>query len=272
METAKALLEDAGVTKGSFTIEYNSARSYERDIAEYAKSVWKELGFTVQTSGKNDRYLSGFITGSTSLTTGTARVIGMDFQCITPDAYSMLMGFSTQYSGGAVDLSQEEITFTSGNIKMCIRDRTYRAWVQVSDQGALGGDSCVKVRNIKKEFFTGLGTFKKRDAVLYFGGWGESYDLQWEDNNTLLVNGKKYNIPNFLLENRFDKMCIRDRNSSKKQVAAICQRNMSKRQKQHAVRLAVIHMNHVKSASEGNRAHALVVLKKADESLIVRKT
>ena len=116
METAKALLKEAGVTKGSFTIEYNSTRSYERDIAEYAKSVWKELGFTVQTSGKNDRYLSGFITGSTPLTTGTARVIGMDFQCITPDAYGMLMGFSTQYSGGAVDLSQEEVTFTTGNI------------------------------------------------------------------------------------------------------------------------------------------------------------
>lgn len=112
IEAAKALLAEAGVKKGSFTIEYNKERSYERDIAEYCKSVWKELGFTVKTDGKTALYMSKIVSGKT-LTTGTNRIVGMDFQCTTSDAYSMLVGFSTKYNGSAVDLSVDEITYTS---------------------------------------------------------------------------------------------------------------------------------------------------------------
>ena len=115
METAKALLKEAGVSKGSFTIEYNRDREYERDIAEYAKTVWKELGFTVKADGKNARYIAGVLNAGT-LSSKTPRVVGMDFQCTTPDAYGMLVSFSTRYGGGKVDLSESEVTFTTGNI------------------------------------------------------------------------------------------------------------------------------------------------------------
>ncbi len=144
--------------------------------------------------------VSSVITMGTSIRKKVFRFI----TCIPAGAFLILIGFITLLAAVFGIIGKTEINSLTES-----PEETYIAWVQVSDQGALGGDSCVKVRNIKKEFFTGLGTFKKRDAVLYFGGWGESYDLQWEDNNTLLVNGKKYNIPNFLLENRFDKLFIR---------------------------------------------------------------
>ena len=114
LETAKALLAEAGVSKGSFTLEYNRERTYERDIAEYAKTVWKELGFTVKTEGKTARYIAA-LSDSDAFATGTNRVVGMDFQCVTPDAYGMLVAFSTTYSGGKVDLSQEDVVFTTGH-------------------------------------------------------------------------------------------------------------------------------------------------------------
>lgn len=115
MEAAKALLSDAGVKKGSITLEYNKDRAYERDIAEYCKSVWKELGFTVKTEGKTSLYMTKLVSGKT-LTTGTNRIVGMDFQCVTPDAYGMLVGFSTKYSGAAVDLSVDELTYTTTSL------------------------------------------------------------------------------------------------------------------------------------------------------------
>lgn len=115
MEAAKALLSDAGVKKGSITLEYNKDRAYERDIAEYCKSVWKELGFTVKTEGKTSLYMTKLVSGKT-LTTGTNRIVGMDFQCVTPDAYGMLVGFSTNYSGAAVDLSVDELTYTTTSL------------------------------------------------------------------------------------------------------------------------------------------------------------
>lgn len=116
LEAAKALLKEAGVTKGKFTIEYNKDRAYESAVAEYAKSVWKELGFTVTASGKNSKFINGVSSSTNAFATGTARVVGMDFQCITPDAYGMLIGFSKKYSGGAIDVTTEKVEYTDYNI------------------------------------------------------------------------------------------------------------------------------------------------------------
>lgn len=116
MEEAKALLKEAGVTKGSFTIEYNKDRAYEKDVAEYCKEVWKELGFRVTASGKNSKYINNLSSDTNAFATGTARVVGMDFQCITPDAYGMLIGFSKKYSGGAISVETADVEYTDYNI------------------------------------------------------------------------------------------------------------------------------------------------------------
>lgn len=116
IETAKALLKEAGVKGGKFTIEFNKDRAYEQAVAEYARKVWKELGFTVSASGKNGKFISGISSGKTALATGTARVVGMDFQCVTPDAYGMLVNFSAEFAGGRIDLATEEVEYTDLHI------------------------------------------------------------------------------------------------------------------------------------------------------------
>lgn len=113
IETAKALLKEAGVTKGKITIEYNNQRAYEKPVAEYVRRVWQELGFTVVASGKNGKFINNIASGSTVLTTGENRVVGMDFQCVTPDAYGMLLAFSEKYAGTAVDLTSDEISYSA---------------------------------------------------------------------------------------------------------------------------------------------------------------
>ncbi len=108
IETAKALLKEAGVKGGDIIIEYNNERRYERDIAEYVRRVWQSLGFKVTATGRNGKFVYSAVSGDT-FRNGTARVLGMDFQCLTPDAYSMLMAFSSEFGGGAVDVMVEEV-------------------------------------------------------------------------------------------------------------------------------------------------------------------
>ncbi len=112
---AKALLKEAGVTKGSFTI---TCRNDEVDIAvaEYAKNAWEELGFTVkidktgtkevpssnanESAVYNDLYTEAYKTGDFD-------VIAVDMQAIANDAYAVLAPFATKYSGGGVDMTSD---------------------------------------------------------------------------------------------------------------------------------------------------------------------
>ncbi len=112
IEGAKALLKEAGVSGGDIVIEYNNERRYERDIAEYVRKVWQKLGFKVTATGRNGKFVYGVISGDT-FKTGEARVLGMDFQSITPDAYGMLMSFSSEFGGGKVDVTLPEITYSA---------------------------------------------------------------------------------------------------------------------------------------------------------------
>lgn len=110
---AEALLKEAKVSGGNILIEYNNERRYERDIAEYVRKVWQKLGFKVTATGRNGKFVNNIVSGK-SFTTGEARVLGMDFQCITPDAYGMLMAFSSELGGTPVDLTVDEITYGLG--------------------------------------------------------------------------------------------------------------------------------------------------------------
>ncbi|MBU5449279.1 hypothetical protein [Acetivibrio sp. MSJd-27] len=93
-------------------------------------------------------------------------------------------------------------------------DEAYCAWAVSSDQGALGGDTCLYVRNIKKDVFIGIGTFKAEEKRLRYGRFGEEYDLVWIDENTLSVDNVQYNIPYILKTGYIDKY----RYSSKMQI------------------------------------------------------
>lgn len=72
-------------------------------------------------------------------------------------------------------------------------DGNYTAIVTNVDQGALGGDTLVEIRNNGKTVNVDIGSFVSTCPV-YRGPWGQwqDLDLLWQDENTLLINGKPY--------------------------------------------------------------------------------
>ena len=116
-EAAKALLKEAGVRTGNIAIDYNKERPYEEAVASYVAGVWKELGFKVKTNGRNGKFIYGIASGATEFAANdAARVVGMDFQCVTPDAFGMLVSFSTVYGGGTIDLTVDEVTYADRHL------------------------------------------------------------------------------------------------------------------------------------------------------------
>ena len=73
-------------------------------------------------------------------------------------------------------------------------DGTKEAWVVRSDQGALGGDTSVYARRVDCDLELFFGTFKVRDRLLRYGGWGEEYELEWIDDSVLSVGGELYDV------------------------------------------------------------------------------
>lgn len=96
---AKALLKEAGVSGGTIILFYDKTRAYEADVVKTIADSWKALGFAVSTLDHADY----------SKHADRARVIAMDFQAVTPDAYSMLMAFSTKFGGGYVDVASGDV-------------------------------------------------------------------------------------------------------------------------------------------------------------------
>lgn len=71
----------------------------------------------------------------------------------------------------------------------------YSAWIVNSDEGALGGDNSVYLRNKERDIFALFGTLKGNDHCILCAEWGENIELLWKSENILLVNGVEYNAP-----------------------------------------------------------------------------
>lgn len=73
-------------------------------------------------------------------------------------------------------------------------DGAYTASVIDSDQGALGGDTLVDIRQNKKPVSLLIGEFKKAPVRVYTGEWGEYEDMQisWADERTLIIDDREY--------------------------------------------------------------------------------
>ncbi len=122
VDQAKKLLEEAGVNPADETIviEYNDESYHDATIAAQCKAVWESLGFTVLTSGDYARpphYIFRKLNGEYALNQNIesigAPVVICDVQCVTPDAYSLLVPYSTVYGGGEVDLTVPEVVYSS---------------------------------------------------------------------------------------------------------------------------------------------------------------
>lgn len=114
VEGAKALLKQAGVTKGEFSI---TVRDNDVDvaIANYAKGVWQNLGFTVSiekmgykkqtTANEYEVFIDEF---EVAFKTGDFDVAAIDLQMFSTDAFATLANFAMGYSGEALDLANPE--------------------------------------------------------------------------------------------------------------------------------------------------------------------
>lgn len=131
---AKQLLQQAGVTSGSFTLTVrNDEVSVE--VANYVAGVWKSLGFNVTVQTLGDKSMSYWeVVGkdansetglkieqvytnlANDLYNGALKssdfdVIGVDYAMLSTDAFSALARFGLTYSGGAYDFSESADAF-----------------------------------------------------------------------------------------------------------------------------------------------------------------
>jgi len=108
---AKSLLQQAGVTKGSFSITIR-ANEVDRAVAEYVQGVWNSLGFTVTIKETGFKKLPEYDKAYTDeyidiYQNGEFDVIAVDFQMLAPDAFGALAPFATAFSGNGVDMNSE---------------------------------------------------------------------------------------------------------------------------------------------------------------------
>lgn len=74
--------------------------------------------------------------------------------------------------------------------------KKYVAEVIDNDQGALGGNTLVDVKNNSKAIDLYICEFSQPPVHVYTGKWGEFTEMQisWENEHVLVINGKEYRI------------------------------------------------------------------------------
>ena len=74
---------------------------------------------------------------------------------------------------------------------------TYRAEIIDSSEGALGGDTLVRVCRVPSHLDLCLVEVQREPRTVYIGQWGEfeTMTLSWQSEQTLLINGKPYTNP-----------------------------------------------------------------------------
>ena len=73
-------------------------------------------------------------------------------------------------------------------------DDTYVAISISHDDGALGGDTCVRVRNNNHRVNLLIGSITRSEQHLWIGDWASVPSLKWEDNDTILINDVRYDV------------------------------------------------------------------------------
>ncbi len=117
IDGAKALLKQAGVSGGEFTLTIRADNEADLAVAEYVVGVWKQLGFRVDieelktdvrrenNESNNKIVIDNF---GNALAAREFDVIAVDMQMLNTDAFSALSVYSEKFSGGGVDMSDPE--------------------------------------------------------------------------------------------------------------------------------------------------------------------
>ena len=72
----------------------------------------------------------------------------------------------------------------------------YSAYAISSDQGALGGDTIVVLKDNSKDIKLLSGTLTTPISFIWSGGWMEHPDMEWLDDNVLRIDEKEYYLKN----------------------------------------------------------------------------
>lgn len=120
LDGAKALLAEAGVSGGSFTVSYRQ-NECEIAVAEYVKGVWESLGFSVtlqpltairETTIENSEEIDYLIDSvQQAYDTGDFDVLAVDISMLSTDAFAPLAVYATEFSGSGIDMTSENYDF-----------------------------------------------------------------------------------------------------------------------------------------------------------------
>lgn len=120
LDGARALLTEAGVSGGSFTLSYRQ-NECETAVAEYVKGVWESLGFkvelepltalreTVMENSEDINYLIDSVDEAYS--TGDFDVLAVDVAMPSTDAFAALAVYALRFSGSGIDMASENYDY-----------------------------------------------------------------------------------------------------------------------------------------------------------------
>ncbi len=121
IEEAKKLLKEAGIDKPGnhvISIEFSNLRKDDEQLATACKEAWSALGFKIKFGSKKQMYIDSKEDGTYPLiknneAVNAASVIIVNLQSMTPDAYSILTAFSTEYGGTVVDVTTPGVVYSA---------------------------------------------------------------------------------------------------------------------------------------------------------------
>ncbi len=121
VEEAKKLLKEANVTGGNFSITVRRWDPVAVAAATYAAEAWKALGFNVSVTKLDMRQYNDEVNAYDGLyrdsfieayNAGNFDVIAVDLVQMTNTAFSALAPYATGFSGGSIDLTQQQDEYT----------------------------------------------------------------------------------------------------------------------------------------------------------------
>lgn len=107
---AKSLLSEAGVKSGKITYTYYRGRDGAAAVAEYVKSVWEGLGFTVELDEKGINQYTNKLIADPDTGEYDFDVIALDYHSLSTNAFSVLAPFAVPFSGSAKDTSNNDFS------------------------------------------------------------------------------------------------------------------------------------------------------------------
>jgi len=107
---AKSLLTAAGVKSGKITSHYSKGRDGAAAVAEYVKSVWEGLGFTVELDEKGINQYSNKLIADPDTGEFDFDVYALDYHSLSTNAFSVLAPFAVPFSGSAKDTAHNDFS------------------------------------------------------------------------------------------------------------------------------------------------------------------